>query len=106
MSVTVSRIISDGKVPTADIFDLQDSWPSPFLNIENRIASTSQKIGHLHQLVGISREEQSSFLQGHYRGVRQMIEGVKWYVHRLALLQQPGFEKRRSFPNSRGDLNI
>lgn len=49
----------------------------------------------IEQLVGISpsSEEKSSFLQGHYRGVQQYVQSVKWYIHALATNQQPSFKK-------------
>ncbi|SRR5258706_8356141 len=49
----------------------------------------------LEHLVGIapSTEEKKSFLQGHYGGVRQHIDQVKWYINALATNQQPDFKK-------------
>jgi hypothetical protein len=52
----------------------------------------------IEQLVGISpsTEEKRSFLQGHYRGVQQYVQSVKWYIHALATNQQPDFKKLRA----------
>ena len=49
----------------------------------------------LGQLVGVSTstEERKSFLQGHYNGVRQQIDQVKWYINALAVNEQPDFRK-------------
>lgn len=52
----------------------------------------------IEQLVGISpsTEEKRSFLQGHYRGVQQYVQSVKWYIQALATNQQPDFKKLRA----------
>ncbi len=50
----------------------------------------------LHQLNGISPETHNEFLQGHYRGIRKHIETVKFYIARLAEVQEPDFKKLRA----------
>ena len=57
-----------------------------------QLTLASQTLG---QLVGVSTstEERKSFLQGHYSGVRQQIDQVKWYINALAITKQPEFKK-------------
>jgi hypothetical protein len=51
----------------------------------------------LESLIGFipTTEEKRIFLEGHYRGIQQYVQTVKWYISALATLQQPGFEKLR-----------
>ena len=51
---------------------------------------TLQSIGNL------TREDYRQVLHMHYSGIRQHIETVKWYIHSLANIEQPGFEKLRA----------
>ena len=47
----------------------------------------------LQSLGDLSRENYKQVLQGHYLGIRQHVETVKFYIHSLANIQQPGFNK-------------
>jgi hypothetical protein len=52
----------------------------------------------LQSLSGVSpaTEEMRRFLEGHYIGVRQHVQTVKWYIDALATQEQPGFQKKRA----------
>ena len=54
--------------------------------------------GILEPLVGINptTDEKKALLETHYRGVRQYVQTVKWYVSRLAEIREPEFKKLRA----------
>jgi hypothetical protein len=67
-----------------DLGFADNSFPTQELNTAKII---------LQSLGGLSRENYKQVLRGHYRGIRQHVETVKFYIHSLATIQEPSFEK-------------